>query len=391
MNQPTSHRTNVFSILFIFTLVASSIPREKTTSAPVPEPISSNPKIQAAILLDVSNSMDGLIDQAKSQLWNMVSVMGKVKCNDAMPAIEVALYEYGRIGNDPHEGYVKKISGFTNDLDELFRDLKSLVTRGGEEYCGHVIFSSLDQLNWDSSSASYKVIFIAGNEDFLQGDISYTKACTEAKKKGVIINTIYCGSRDQGIKEHWMLGAECSNGSFTNIDHEAKPIAIPTPYDNELIALNRKLTDTYISYGEKGNAKLRELKQTDTVPATDANDPSKIIKYRVVRSDSRFYNDSGWDLVEANEKDKSIWEKLDMTTLPDSLKRKGKEELKQFVQAKAGERRIIQKKIADLDNQRDAFIAAEKMKSKAMTSQTLETEVERIIKEQVKRFNMRIQ
>ena len=41
--------------------------------------INNHPKIQAAILLDVSNSMDGLIAQAKAQLWNMVSVMGKNK------------------------------------------------------------------------------------------------------------------------------------------------------------------------------------------------------------------------------------------------------------------------------------------------------------------------
>ena len=38
-------------------------------------PRTAKPKIQAAILLDVSNSMDGLIEQAKAQLWNMVSVM----------------------------------------------------------------------------------------------------------------------------------------------------------------------------------------------------------------------------------------------------------------------------------------------------------------------------
>src|SRR5688572_27352170 len=57
------------------------------------------PKIQVAILLDVSNSMDGLIEQAKAQLWNMVSVMGKATCNDAVPNIEIALYEYGRPDN----------------------------------------------------------------------------------------------------------------------------------------------------------------------------------------------------------------------------------------------------------------------------------------------------
>ena len=70
------------------------------------------PKIQAAILLDVSGSMDGLIEQAKAQLWNMVSTMGKAQCNGASPTIEIALYEYGRSSNDVKQGYVKKINGF---------------------------------------------------------------------------------------------------------------------------------------------------------------------------------------------------------------------------------------------------------------------------------------
>jgi hypothetical protein len=57
-------------------------------------------------------------------------------------------------------------------------------------------------------------------------------ACTEAKNKGVIVNTIYCGDRLQGIKEHWNLLGECGNGSFTNINSDAKPEDIPTPYDS---------------------------------------------------------------------------------------------------------------------------------------------------------------
>src|SRR5437868_11792584 len=110
----------------------------------VKKPIASNTnsKIQVAILLDVSNSMDGLIDQAKAQLWNMVSVMGKAKCDDVTPQIEIALYEYGRTTNNEREGYVKQISGFTSDLDKLSQDLFNLKTLGGDEYCGHVIYTS---------------------------------------------------------------------------------------------------------------------------------------------------------------------------------------------------------------------------------------------------------
>ena len=64
--------------------------------------------------------MDGLIEQAKAQLWNMVSTMGKAKCdNDVVPKIEIALYEYGRSTNDAKAGYVKKINGFISDLDSL--------------------------------------------------------------------------------------------------------------------------------------------------------------------------------------------------------------------------------------------------------------------------------
>src|SRR5262245_29834843 len=167
---------------------SATIPRNE----PFPENAFSNsqPKIQAAILLDVSNSMDGLIEQAKSQLWNMVTVMGKAKCGDAVPRIEIALYEYGRDSNDPKTGYIKQISPFTADLDELSQNLFKLTTLGGSEYCGYVIHTSLDELKWDTSSQNYKVIFISGNEDFLQANISYTQACAEAKKKGVIVNTI---------------------------------------------------------------------------------------------------------------------------------------------------------------------------------------------------------
>src|SRR5689334_24370091 len=100
----------------------------KPTLAKTTPPKKATPKIQAAILLDVSNSMDGLINQAKAQLWNMVSVMGKAKCDGVTPQIEIALYEYGRTNNDVNKGYVKQISAFTSDLDKLSQNLFSLTT-----------------------------------------------------------------------------------------------------------------------------------------------------------------------------------------------------------------------------------------------------------------------
>ena len=177
----------------------TSVPLHPPAPLPSLHPSISPQKIQVAILLDVSNSMDGLIDQAKAQLWNMVSVLGKARCDGKTPQVELALYEYGRSSNNAQVGYVKQISAFTSDLDEVSRNLFRLTTNGGDEYCGQVMHTSLTDLPWDNGDAHYKVIFIAGNEDFLQGTTPFTKACTIAKQKGVIVNTIYCGNRQQGI------------------------------------------------------------------------------------------------------------------------------------------------------------------------------------------------
>src|SRR6188472_661832 len=103
-------------LIFSFTVFVNSPVTKPGTTLKTADTI---PKIQVAILLDVSNSMDGLIEQAKAQLWNMVSVMGKAKCDNQAPQIEIALYEYGRPTNDVKAGYVKQLSGFTTDLDKL--------------------------------------------------------------------------------------------------------------------------------------------------------------------------------------------------------------------------------------------------------------------------------
>ena len=384
-----------FAVLSIFcglALLDSAI-NEKVKETPSPAPgieCSANPKIQAAILLDVSGSMDGLIEQAKAQLWNMVSVMGRVKCGQSAPQIEIALYEYGRTTNSEKEGYIKQISAFSTDLDQLSQELFKLTTNGGDEYCGHVILTSLGELRWDTASTNYKVIFIAGNEDFLQGSVAWTAACREAKRKGVIVNTIYCGNKEQGIREHWNLAGECGNGSYTNIDQNAEEQNIPTPYDSLLFLYNDNLNSTYLAYGTMGTANYAKQGNVDKLNRS-MRTPEAMVKRVEVKSNRKVYGNESWDLVDAVAKDSLALAKIDSKTLPDSLKNKSRAELEQIVNAKAAERNNIQKGIIELVEKRNAYIAAEKAKIAVNNASTLETEVERMIREQVKRFNMQVQ
>jgi hypothetical protein len=371
----------------VITFFSFTKPGTVTTTTTKPP---SSQKIQVAILLDVSGSMSGLIEQAKAQLWNMVNTMGKAQCTDqSNPQIELALYEYGRPQNGTTKGYVKQLSPFSSDLDGVSKILFGLNTDGGDEYCGQVIYTSLDELKWDTGKDNYKVIFIAGNEDFLQGSLHYTKACTKAKEKGIIVNTIYCGSYEMGIREHWNLLGECGNGSFSNINHNAREVSIPTPYDSALIVLNTKINSTYIGYGALGAANRSRQVEVDKLNFAVSSD---VAAQRVTaKGKSNVYDNRGWDLIDANKNDSSFITKMDKKMLPDSLKNKTPEQLKAYVQQKADERVAIQKEIAIISDKRNNYIAEQKAKATTNTTEkTLESEVERTIKEQARRFNLKI-
>ena len=146
--------------------------------------------VQLAILLDTSNSMDGLIEQTKTQLWKIVNEMARSKRDGKTINLYVALYEYGNDGLSSQEGYVRLVTSLTNDLDKISEELFKLKTNGGSEYCGTVISDAVKDLKWTKSNDDYKVIFIAGNEPFTQGSVDYKTACKNAISKGIIINSL---------------------------------------------------------------------------------------------------------------------------------------------------------------------------------------------------------
>ncbi len=211
-----------------------------------------------------------------------------------------------------------------------------------------------------------------------------------AKQKGVIVNTIYCGDRMQGISEHWNVNDECGGGSYTNINQNERIVEIPTPYDDQIITLNEKLNDTYIAYGVSGNSKQNSQKNIDG--KNIALDKSVAVKRATVKSNKALYKNESWDVVDKFENDKEIISKINKSTLADSLRNKSDAELQKIVIQKKKERDDIQKQITSLNTSRDKFIATEKSKVKNQNNKaTLETEIEKIIRKQAKEFKMVIE
>lgn len=311
--------------------------------------------IMLALLLDTSNSMDGLIDQAKSQLWKIVNELAAAKCDDgSKPKIKIALYEYGNDGLPSSEGYIRQVSALTNDLDLISEKLFALRTNGGNEFCGHVIRTSLNQLDWSNSSADLKMIFIAGNEPFTQGSVSYREACALAKKKGVVVNTIYCGDFNEGLNSNWKDGSDIAGGTFMNIQQNSKTVYVPTPYDDRLSKLNDELNKTYVYYGSSGVSKRQmQLAQDQNAESYGAANKAE----RTVSKSSHAYSNSTWDLVDAEKEDAKVIEKAKDDELPREMKGMTVDQRKAYVKGKATERAKIQSEIQTVNKQRQEYIA----------------------------------
>lgn len=369
----------IWCTLVAICLTAAPKAHSQETSAAT-KPAAAKPVVQIAVLLDTSNSMDGLIEQAKSQLWRIVNEFTICKRNGMRPDVQVALYQYGTPSLGADNGFVRQIVPLTLDLDKISEELFKLTTNGGDEYCGTVISHAIKNLPWSGNKADFKVIFIAGNEPFDQGQVDFRAAVKEAVDKGVVVNTIFCGNEAEGINTHWKDGAVLGGGSFMTINTDQKIVHIDAPQDKRLVELSAGINKTYLFFGEErarfaGNQAAQDGNAAKAAPAAAAQ--------RAITKGSAAYNYSDHDLVDAVKEGKVKLEEVKKEDLPDDLKKLSGEELKKAVEAKQAEREKIQKEIAELRKARDEFVT-KKRKEMATESgkKTLEDAVIESIRKQ---------
>jgi len=351
----------IASMLILGTLAAAATPTAARTNKPL---------IQVAVLLDTSNSMDGLIDQARTQLWRVVNELATAKKNGVTPDLRVALYEYGNDSLPAAKGHIRRVLALTADLDKVSEELWALKTNGGQEYCGHVIDEATKGLDWTASNADLKLMFIAGNEPFTQGSVDFKRACQRAIAKGIVINTIYCGDKQEGINTQWKEGAELADGSFLTIDQNAKVADIPAPQDQEIARLGVELNKTYIAYGKSGASGLaRQSAQDKNLAAA----PAANVQRQVAKAGAS-YSNAYWDLVDAKKENAVDLDKIDPKELPAEMQKMTPAQRKAHVEKAEKTRADIQAKIKKLDGERKKYVA-EKQKTMPSASSTLDKAV----------------
>ncbi len=302
----------------------------------------SQPKVQIALLLDNSGSMQGLLNQARTQVWRVVNEFAHAKQKGRPVKLEIALYEYG-------DG-VRRLSHLTSNLDAISEQLFGLGIRGGEEHCGEVIQAAVNELEWSNNPDDLKLIYIAGNEPFTQGPVHYETAISGARKKGITVNTIHCG----GDEPTWRAGALVAQGSYLMINHNAQVAQIVAPQDAEIARLGVQLNQTYVGYGASGGEALRRQERMDK--SAFASAPAAMAE-RAAAKASTNYKNSEWDLVDATKDGTVKLDKVSDDQLPTELRGKSAAEREAFVKEKAAERARLQKKIATLNEERKKYLS----------------------------------
>jgi hypothetical protein len=346
--------------------------------------------IDLVLCLDTSNSMDGLIDSAKIKLWDIVNEMARLR---PTPDLRVALYSYGNDNYGPGTGWVKKDLDLTADLDDVYKALNGLRTRGGTELVARVTKAAIVDQPWSASPGALKLVFVCGNEGVDQDRaVTLDEAADLAKGNGVIVNTIYCGRSGTVEAGGWASFAEKCAGKSLNIDqNKAVVAAVPkTEFDDQILKLGDDLGKTYLAYGKSGkegfaNQQAQDAAALKAAPAAPGAGASAAVA-RTASKAGELYRNGRWDLIDKMKEDKAFdLSKVAEADLPEELCKLPPGERAAFVQKKADERVAIQKRIADLTAQRQRKLDEERAKQpQNPADQALDEAVKSVVRDQAR-------
>ena len=149
--------------------------------------------------------------------------------------------------------------------------------------------------------------------------------------------------------------ARHGEGNFSAIDPETGAIQIPTPQDDSLLELNRRLNTTYLPYGPRGEAGLANQRAQD-LNASRLGVES--CSSRIVAKGTALYNNASWDLVDAALQDGFRWSLVHDADLPEELRGLDETGRIAYVERMRAQREEIQTAIQELSDERESFLRA---------------------------------
>jgi uncharacterized protein YegL len=204
-------------------------------------------RVEVVFVLDTTGSMGGLIHAAKEKIWSIASTLAQAQ---QAPEISMGLVAY----RDRGDAYVTKVVDLNRDLDSMYAKLMDFAADGGgdgPEAVNEALDAAINRISWSQDQSTYRVVFLVGDApphmDY-QDDVKYSAVVAAAVAKGIVVNTIQCGSLSDTVAP-WQHIAALGRGRYFTVEQAGSAVAVETPFDARIATLAAELDGTRLYYG----------------------------------------------------------------------------------------------------------------------------------------------
>lgn len=344
------------------------------------------PVVEVAFVLDTTGSMGPLIEGAKRKIWSIATAIA-----DANPDAEIrmGLVAYRDIGDD----YVTRKYPLTTDIQDLYASLLEFKARGGGDWpesVNEALHDAVTKFEWSFGPEACRIVFLVGDApphmDYAQ-DMKYPAVMALARSKGIVVNAVQAGgARD--TERVWREIAQMGNGRYIPIPQDGGQIVvIETPYDVEIIELQRKINGTVIPYGPQSRQSRIEqkTKQVAAAPVASGSDMASYLSKRACTASATEAVTGEGDLVADVAAGRQKLSTVKDEELPDSLRRVAPAERQIEIDRRMAERRALSGQMSELVRKRDAHAAEQRKKAPQQTADSFDRAIEETLRAQVKR------
>lgn len=304
-------------------------------------PGNNNSKLEVVFCLDMSGSTNGLVEDFRNNYWQLVKNIN----SSTNGSLKIGLIGYGRPSFGATSFYTKIFSDITQDFESIsysINQLKVNIERG-DQFIPSVIYTAALGLNWDEDENTKKIIFLIGNGKVQTGKFDFRKACDIAKEKNIIVYPINCLQKTAAPVdlELWNAIATKTGGEFKSISVSAKERTHSiTGIHNDVLDFNKKLSSTFIYFGEDGLKQFKMMNQTDTF-CMKISPREFYARCNIKLVDNYYKNACLWDLVSQAKFKQPDFSSINRKFLPDSIQNLDPKKLTSIINDKSQERNYL--------------------------------------------------
>ena len=190
-----------------------------------------------------------------------------------------------------------------------------------------------------------------------QDDVKYQQVVAAAAARGIVVNTIQCGTLSDTVTP-WREIAALGHGRYFTVEQAGSAVAIETPFDERIATLAAELDGTRLFYGTREQQAAMAAKVDAT---TRLNEEASV----AARARRGAFNVSSAgeanllgerELVDDVASGRVALDKLPSAELPASVAALAPEARAEALAQAAEKRENLKRQIADLAAQRDAYI-----------------------------------